>query len=109
MVRGLLRARDRRILLLDEPTSSLDPKTEKEIFMGLLDHFKDRVIITACHRLNLVPLFDKVVFIRDGRVEETGSFNELLERGGPFSRAWEDYIKKIPKEGESSDGQDYIL
>lgn len=98
MARGLLRAGDRELLLLDEPTSSLDPKTEKEIFFSILQHYRDRVIVTACHRLNLVPLFDKIVFVRDGAVEEFGTFTELLQRGGSFSRAWEDYIKKIPKD-----------
>jgi ATP-binding cassette subfamily B protein len=98
MARGLLRAGTRELLLLDEPTSSLDPKTEKEIFFSVLEHFKDRVIITACHRLNLVPLFDKIVFVRDGAVEEYGTFTELLQKGESFARAWEDYIKRIPKE-----------
>ncbi|MCO6429813.1 MAG: ABC transporter ATP-binding protein [Deltaproteobacteria bacterium] len=98
MIRGLLRARQKSILLLDEPTSSLDPKTEKEIFFSLLSHFKDRCIITACHRLNLVPLFDFIVFIRDGQVTETGNFTELLKAKGEFARAWDDYIKKTPRE-----------
>ena len=98
MARGLLRAGQREIILLDEPTSSLDPKTEKEIFHSLLELYKERVIITACHRLNLVPLFDKIIFIRDGAVEESGSFSELMRKAGSFSRAWEDYIKKIHKE-----------
>ena len=110
MVRGLLRVSEKDMLLLDEPTSSLDPKTEKEIFISLLEHFKERVIITACHRLNLVPLFDKIIFIRDGNVEETGTFTELLESGGSFARAWEDYIKKIPRDdGEAPSNIDFAL
>ncbi len=98
MARGLLRAAGRDLVLLDEPTSSLDPKTEKEIFMSIIQQYKDQVIITACHRLNLVPLFDKIVFVRDGAVDESGTFAELLAKGGSFARAWEDYIKKMPKE-----------
>lgn len=102
MIRGLLRVSKKELLLLDEPTSSLDPKTEKDIFFSLLNHFSDRVIITACHRLNLVPLFDKVIFVRDGYIEEVGSFQELLKNGGAFSKAWEDYIKKMPSAEEAA-------
>ncbi len=95
MSRGLLRASARDILLLDEPTSSLDPMTEKQIFYGILHHFTDRTVITACHRLALVPLFDKIVYIRRGQIEEVGSFKELIERRGLFFQAWDDYEKKV--------------
>lgn len=101
MIRGLLRASKKDILLLDEPTSSLDPKTEKDIFFALLSHFSDRVIITACHRLNLVPLFDKIIFVRDGCIEEIGSFTDLLKKGGAFAKAWEDYMRKLPQAEEA--------
>jgi len=102
MSRGLLRASARDILLLDEPTSSLDPMTEKQIFYGILHHFTDRTIITACHRLALVPLFDKIVYIRRGQIEEVGSFRELLEKRGAFFQAWDDYEKKIIQDGGNS-------
>jgi ABC-type multidrug transport system fused ATPase/permease subunit len=95
LARGLLRARHRDLLLLDEPTSSLDPKTEKEIFLGILSHFYDRTVASAVHRLNLVPMFDCLIYVAGGRVEEFGSFEELLARKGAFYRAWEDYEKKV--------------
>jgi len=91
LARGLIRARERQLLLLDEPTSSLDPTTEKRIFEGVLVHFSDRTIITACHRLALAPQFHKIIFMRNGRIEEQGSFEELLARKGPFAQAWADY------------------
>lgn len=94
LARGLLRAADRQIILLDEPTSSLDPLTEKEIFRGLLYHFTEHTIITTCHRINLVPLFDKIIYMENGTVQEVGSFNELLERKGLFYNAWDDYLSK---------------
>jgi ATP-binding cassette subfamily B protein len=95
--RGLMRAQHRELLLLDEPTSSLDPMTEKQIFYALLHHFADRTVMTACHRLALVPLFDKIVYVRQGRIEEMGTFAELLERRGPFYLAWKDYEEKVIK------------
>ena len=102
--RGLMRARHRDLLLLDEPTSSLDPMTEKQIFYGLLHHFADRTVITACHRLALVPLFNKIVYVRRGRIEEVGTFAELLEKRGAFYLAWKDYEEKVIRGLESHVG-----
>jgi ABC-type multidrug transport system fused ATPase/permease subunit len=42
-----------------------------------------------------VQLFDKIVYIAGGKVEEFGSFDQLIENKGAFFRAWEDYEKKI--------------
>ncbi len=95
LIRGLLRAKNRKFILLDEPTSSLDPLTEKQIFLEIIQHFSDRTVITACHRLNIVPLFDRVLYIHEGRLLEDGKFDELIKRGGPFAIAWEDYQRNV--------------
>jgi ATP-binding cassette subfamily B protein len=91
VARGLLRAGKKEILLLDEPTSSLDPFNEKELFNNLLKHFADRTIITACHRLAIVPLFDKIIWLQNGRIIEQGSFEELINKRGHFYFSWERY------------------
>jgi ABC-type multidrug transport system fused ATPase/permease subunit len=95
LARGILRAPGKDILLLDEPTSSLDPMTEKQIFHGLLHEFSQLTVITACHRLALVPMFDKIVYIREGRIEEVGTFPELRAAGKGFAAAWEDYERLV--------------
>ncbi len=100
LARGILRVPGKDILLLDEPTSSLDPLTEKQIFAGILHQFSELTVITACHRLALVPLFDKVIYVKDGRVEEVGSFPELRAAGRGFSAAWSDYERTVTS-GES--------
>ncbi|NLF25259.1 MAG: hypothetical protein GX589_06330, partial [Deltaproteobacteria bacterium] len=87
----LLRAKNRSIILLDEPTSSLDPAAENEIFTNILQHYKDRTIITACHRLKIVPLFDQIMYVREGQILEMGTFQDLVDKGGCFAAAWEDY------------------
>lgn len=94
LARCLLRAYTKDIILLDEPTSSLDPKTEKEIFIGIMEHFSKITMLSACHRLNLVPLFDRIFYIRDGVLEESGTFEQLMMKKGGFYLAWEDYQKK---------------
>jgi ATP-binding cassette subfamily B protein len=95
LARGILRVPGKDILLLDEPTSSLDPLTEKQIFAGILHEFRDLCVITACHRLALVPLFDTIVYVKDGRIEEVGSFPELRTAGRGFSAAWADYERTV--------------
>jgi len=104
LARGLLRAKEREILLLDEPTSSLDPKTEKEIFLGLFYHFSSRTIISSCHRLNLIPLFDRIVFMSQSQVFEVGTFAELIEQRGHFYRIWDDYEKNIKDNSVAAQG-----
>ena len=95
LARGLLRAGKKDIILLDEPTSSLDTKNEKEIFLGLLYHFSSRTIISSVHRLNLVPLFDRIVFMSQSQVLEVGTFAELIESRGHFFKVWDDYEQNI--------------
>lgn len=95
LARGLLRASKKEILLMDEPTSSLDTKNEKEIFLGLLYHFATRTVISSVHRLNLVPLFDRIVFMSQNSVLEFGTFAELIEARGHFYRIWDDYERNI--------------
>ena len=99
LARGLLRLSGKDILLLDEPTSSLDPMTEKQIFHNILGQCTDRTVLTACHRLALVPLFDTIIYVRDGRIEEVGSFPELRAAGKSFAAAWEDYERNVSGEG----------
>jgi ABC-type multidrug transport system fused ATPase/permease subunit len=95
LARGILRVPGKDILLLDEPTSSLDPLTEKQIFAGILHEFRELCVITACHRLALVPLFDTIVYVKDGQIEEVGSFPELRTAGRGFSAAWADYERTV--------------
>ncbi|MCO6429726.1 MAG: ABC transporter ATP-binding protein [Deltaproteobacteria bacterium] len=91
MARGLLRAHKKEILLLDEPTSSLDPKTESEIIIGTFQHFKHKTIIASCHRWSLLPLFDEVVRLEDGEVKERGYPEEFVRRSGHFFNSLKDF------------------
>ncbi|HEY8379656.1 MAG TPA: ABC transporter ATP-binding protein [Nannocystis sp.] len=70
LARGLLRAHTRQLLLLDEPTAALDPRTEREVLAALLAALPDSTIIASCHRISLLSLFDRVVCVEDGEVFE---------------------------------------
>lgn len=77
LARGVLAATASSLLLLDEPTSSLDSVTEARIFAGLTSAFPDACILSSVHRLNLLPRFDRVILMADGRIADSGTA-ELL-------------------------------
>lgn len=60
--RGLLASQDKDIVLLDEPTSSLDTTTERQIYENIFTAFGGKTIISSIHNLHLLPLFDTIYF-----------------------------------------------
>jgi ABC-type multidrug transport system fused ATPase/permease subunit len=70
------------IVLMDEPTSSVDQRNERLIYQGLRTHFSDRCIVSSLHELALLPLFDEVVVFAHGRVVACGSPKELFGSDG---------------------------
>ena len=88
LARGILAAQQSSVLLLDEPTSSLDPVTESRVFSDLKHAVPNACIIASVHRLHLLSRFDRVVLMEDGRVIDTGSVQALLERQPLFQELW---------------------
>ena len=89
--RGLLASKNKEIILLDEPTSSVDSYNELKIFQNIFTEFKDKAVIASIHRLHLLGLFDKILFFENGRVTAQGEFNELLEKSPKFREVWGKY------------------
>src|SRR5947208_1364453 len=73
------------ILILDEPTSSVDSETEALIMEGLEQLMAGRTTFIIAHRLSTVRQADLILVLRDGYIVEQGTFNELLRRRGPFA------------------------
>ncbi|GAB3952957.1 SmdB family multidrug efflux ABC transporter permease/ATP-binding protein [Spirosoma harenae] len=88
LARGVLAARTSDIVLLDEPTSSVDPKTELEIYRELLREFADKAVVSTLHRLHLLPLFDYVYIMKDGRIVDEGTFLSLSRHSTIFQDMW---------------------
>ncbi len=76
IARGLLR--EARILILDEPTSALDPETEAYLVDALHEAAKDRLVIIIAHRLSTIANADRIFFLEDGEVRESGTHEELM-------------------------------
>lgn len=98
LARGVLAANSSSLILLDEPTSSMDPKTEQEIYLNLFKEFKGKTVISSLHRLHLLKHFDYVYVLDKGRIAEKGSFDFLLENGILFKQLWNHQQKHPIKE-----------
>lgn len=98
LVRGLLAAQTSDIMLLDEPTSSVDPKTEFEIYHKLLGEFADKAVVSTLHRLHLLPMFDYIYILRNGRIVDEGSFVQLRQNSTVFGEMWAHQKEALQRE-----------
>lgn len=81
--------RDAQIVILDEPTSALDARAEAELFERFLALFHDRTAILVSHRLSTVKMVDRIYFMENGRIVESGSHDDLIDRGGGYAEMFE--------------------
>jgi ATP-binding cassette subfamily B protein len=88
LARGILAAQESQVVLLDEPTSSVDPKTEALIYESLFQAFADKAVVSSLHRLHLLRQFDYVYVMEAGRIVEEGPFDWLRRNGPRFSELW---------------------
>ena len=93
LARGLLASTDKDIVLLDEPTSSVDFNNELEIYKNIFAAFPEKAIVSSIHRLHLLTLFDSVYFFKGGKIIASGSFEELKKNSPEFQALWKKYIK----------------
>ena len=76
--------RDAPILVLDEPTASLDADTERQVLANLKHWAAGRVVIVITHRLSTIRTADRIAVLADGGVVESGTHDELMARGGRY-------------------------
>ncbi|TAJ15510.1 peptidase domain-containing ABC transporter [Marinilabiliaceae bacterium JC017] len=76
--------KDPEFIFFDEATNALDANNEKVIMENLDHFFKGRTVVVVAHRLSTVRNADKIIVLENGRVVETGSHYELVERSGAY-------------------------
>ncbi len=86
-------AQKREVILLDEPTSNLDLKTESELFKNL-SKIKDMTLIVVAHRLSTIKDFNEIYFIGEGKVIEKGSHKSLMSKKGNYFRLYQKQLQK---------------
>jgi ATP-binding cassette subfamily B protein len=85
--------RDAPILILDEPTSSIDSRTESVILDALDRLMEGRTTIVIAHRLSTLRSVDTIIVLNEGRIAQEGSHEELLARGGLYRQLWEAQVR----------------
>ena len=77
--------KDTPILILDEPTASLDAETERRVMQNIAEWGKDRIIFIITHRLSTIKTADCIAVLESVVIEEVGTHNELLELNKGYS------------------------
>jgi ATP-binding cassette subfamily B protein len=87
LARALLR--DSKVVILDEPTSAMDPWAEAEWLKHFFGSMESKTVILITHRFSTAAHADKIHILEDGKILESGSHNELLRAGGRYAAGWD--------------------
>ena len=79
---------DKKILVLDEATSSLDSETEHEIQQDLKKLMEGRTSIIIAHRLSTIMHADRIIVLRDGKIVQQGKHYQLINKPGEYRKLW---------------------
>lgn len=91
---------DSDIMILDEPTASLDPIAEQEIFNQFDSLRNNKTTVFVSHRLSSATIADQIIVIEDGNLVEKGNHGQLMEQGGKYFKLFTTQSKRYATEGE---------
>ena len=80
---------DRPILILDEPTSSLDAVAESQIYQNYYELTKEKTSIFISHRLSSTKFYDRIIHLQNGKIIEEGTHAQLLAKNGAYTKMYE--------------------
>ena len=83
------------ILILDEATAFADPDNETKVQAAFTELSRGKTVLLIAHRLTTVTHADRICVVQDGRIVESGTSRELLEKGGLFRRMWDNYQTSV--------------
>ena len=86
---------DSKMLILDEATSNVDSKTERDISEAMVRLMKNKTCFVIAHRLSTVREADNIIVVRDGDVVEQGRHDELLAKGGFYAELYNSQFEKV--------------
>ena len=96
--------KDSPVIILDEATAFADPDNESRVQEAFTRMSAGKTVIMIAHRLSTVKDADRIYVLRDGKIAESGGFDELVSRGGVFAGMWAEYERsarwKVEKEGD---------
>ena len=79
---------DKKILVLDEATSSLDSETENEIQKDLFELMKSRTTLIIAHRLSTIMSADRIIVLKEGKIVQHGRHSDLISKPGEYRKLW---------------------
>ena len=89
-----------QIWILDEPTAALDPIAESEVYERFRELGKEKNCIYISHRLASTQFMDRIILLKDGKIQESGTHRELMEQNGMYTRLYEIQSRYYREEGQ---------
>jgi len=102
LARALVRESD--VLVLDEPSSALDPEAEYKLYLRFQEISKEKITILISHRFTTVKMATKIVVLSDGHIVEEGSHQELLRKNGFYAEMYRHQAERYDDSSEQTAG-----